>query len=177
MENLSIVVGTQIKWSSWSHCESSFSMLLVPHRPGVLALAEEVMDSTGSGKRMLALFFIVEAPDLSATISAMFAPDSQLRSRLERGRCYVRYAMICDAEHRKTVCTALEIWMKASAELASGVVQHGVEPASSGIERRGIAMEPNSDCDPADCTQLPKVRARSEDEGNSAVTRAFPAGF
>ena len=44
MENLSIDIATRVQWSSWSRCESSFSMLLVPHRPGIFALAEEVAD-------------------------------------------------------------------------------------------------------------------------------------
>src|SRR5579872_776096 len=71
-----------VSWSQWSRCESSFSMLLVPHRPGVLALAEEVL-APQSGKRMLALFYVGEARDLSLAISELFANHSDQRETLE----------------------------------------------------------------------------------------------
>ena len=128
MEHISIDSGLQVTWSSWSRCESSFSMLLVPHRPGILALAEEIIDAAG-GKRMLALFHVAEARDLSLAVSALFASGSGLRDRLSEGRCFVRYAMISDPEDRRAVCQALEAWMQATAEQATGLV----------------------DCDPGDC--------------------------
>src|SRR5438067_12115490 len=128
MEHISIDSGLQVTWSSWSRCESSFSMLLVPHRPGILALAEEIVDAAG-GKRMLALFHVAEARDLSLAVSALFASGSGLRDRLSEGRCFVRYAMLSDPEDRHSVCQALEAWMQATAEQATGLV----------------------DCDPGDC--------------------------
>ena len=102
MEHISIDSGLQVTWSSWSRCESSFSMLLVPHRPGILALAEEIIDAAG-GKRMLALFHVAEARDLSLAVSALFASGSGLRDRLSEGRCFVRYAMLSDPEDRRAV--------------------------------------------------------------------------
>lgn len=165
MENLSIDVGTEIKWSHWSRCESSFSMLLVPHRPGVLALAEEVLDANGNGKRMLALFYVDEARDLSAAVSDLFSPRSPFREQLEERRCYARYAMISDPENRQAVADALRTWMATHAEAATGITTSA---------RANAAQENNCDCDPADCTHAPQTTSsRRREIGRPA----FPAGF
>src|SRR5438270_9702618 len=99
MEHISIDSGLQVTWSSWSRCESSFSMLLVPHRPGVLALAEEVLDGEGRNKRMLALFYVTEAYDISSAVSELFSPRSPYREQLETRCCFARYSMISDPEN------------------------------------------------------------------------------
>src|SRR5438477_1441162 len=62
----------KVAWSAWSRCESSFSFLLVPHKPGVFALAEEVAAMRGPAQRMLAMFAVFEADDLARAISALF---------------------------------------------------------------------------------------------------------
>src|SRR5256885_6422090 len=163
MEHISIDSGLQVTWSSWSRCESSFSMLLVPHRPGILALAEEIIDAAG-GKRMLALFHVAEARDLSLAVSALFASGSPLRDKLSEGHCFVRYAMISDPEDRHSVCQALEVWMQATAEQATGL----------------------ADCDPGDCAvpkaALPEPVQRKQFVNEAAAIRTpmrpiFPAGF
>ncbi|HUA16050.1 MAG TPA: hypothetical protein VMG31_12200 [Verrucomicrobiae bacterium] len=41
----------RLHWSRWFRCESPHSLLLVPSKPGVFALAEEIMD-LGSGPAM-----------------------------------------------------------------------------------------------------------------------------
>ena len=166
MENLSIDISAEVKWSQWSRCESSFSMLLVPHRPGVLALAEDVLDSDGQGKRMLALFYVAEAYDISSAVSELFSPRSPYREQLETRRCFARYAMISDPENRRAVVNALRTWMATQTEAATGVVQAPVAAAS----------EINCDCDPADCTHAPRsgtTLRRREPLGR----QAFPAGF
>jgi hypothetical protein len=168
MENLSMDVSAEIKWSHWSRCESSFSMLLVPHRPGVLALAEEVAGPNGNGKRMLALFHVVEAYDLSAAVSELFSTRSPYREQLEQRRCFARYAMISDPENRTAVAATLHAWMAAHVEAATGIAQ---QPVSARSE-----SESNCDCDPADCTHSPQrvVPARTRRELGRP---AFPAGF
>src|SRR5437588_10741851 len=56
--------GASAQWSNWSRCESSFSLLLVPHRAGVFVLAEEIAP-VGADARMLAVFHVGEADDLA----------------------------------------------------------------------------------------------------------------
>ena len=34
----------RLRWSQWFRCESPHSLLFVPSKPGVFAIAEEVMD-------------------------------------------------------------------------------------------------------------------------------------
>src|SRR6266487_3283927 len=38
----------RLQWSRWFRCESPHSLLLIPSKPGVFALAEEIMDMGGS---------------------------------------------------------------------------------------------------------------------------------
>ena len=111
----------QVRWSSWSACESSFSLLLVPDAAGVFALAEEIVPA-GEGvaqpptKRMLAVLEVGAADDLGRALSRRFAADSVYHQRLSAARCFVRYAVIADAGQRQAVAAALQQWLAAQAE-------------------------------------------------------------
>ena len=113
----------RLQWSQWFRCESSFSVLLVPGKPGIFALGEEVIapgeTAATVGKRMLALFQISATEDIGMALGRMFLPGSQLRDRLEAGRCFARYTVIEDAAQRQTALAALQQWMESSAEAAS----------------------------------------------------------
>lgn len=113
----------RLQWSQWFRCESSFSSLLVPSKPGIFALAEEVIapgqTSATEGKRMLALFQISQAEDLGMALGRMFLPGSILRDRLESGCCFARYTIMEDAAQRQTALAALQQWMNSSAEMSS----------------------------------------------------------
>jgi hypothetical protein len=39
----------RLQWSRWFHCDSPHSLLVVPSKPGIFALAEEIMDLGVSG--------------------------------------------------------------------------------------------------------------------------------
>ena len=109
----------RLEWSRWFRFDSSVSALLVPAKPGVFALGEEVVPpGDGEGKRMLALFQISEADDLGMTLGRMFLPGSLLRERLESGSCYARYTVIEDAAQRQSALAALQKWLQSS-EVAS----------------------------------------------------------
>ena len=108
----------RLQWSKWFRCESSFSVLLAPCQPGIFALGEEIVSPGEAGsKRMLALFHIAEAGDISLALGSMFLPGSLLRERLESGRCFTRYAVIENAAERAQAVAALQQWMTSSAEL------------------------------------------------------------
>jgi hypothetical protein len=109
----------QVKWSNWSRCESSFSLLLVPQQPGVFALAEEVVpegDSVAQSKRMLAILEVGAADDLARTLSRLFAAESIYHQRLSAARCFVRYAVIPEEGERQAVAAALLQWLSAQSE-------------------------------------------------------------
>jgi hypothetical protein len=111
----------RLEWSRWFRFDSSVSALLVPAKPGVFALGEEVVppgENGAEGKRMLALFQISESDDLGMTLGRMFLPGNLLRERLENGNCFARYTVIEDAAQRQSALAALQNWMQSS-EVAS----------------------------------------------------------
>lgn len=112
----------RLQWSRWFRCESSFDLLLVPSKPGLFAMGEEVMAPGEMGeKRLLALFQVTESDDLGMTLGRLFLPGNPARERFSSGKCYVRYVIIEDAAQRKTAHDALQQWMTTSAETASGI--------------------------------------------------------
>ncbi|HTD24535.1 MAG TPA: hypothetical protein VK738_17890 [Terriglobales bacterium] len=127
MEQLSVDIAAQIQWSNWSHCESSFNLVLVPHHPGVYALAEEVAaEAEGSGKRKLAIFAIQETGNLAYATSSLFALGNPVGEHMVHSRCYVRYAVIQDAEQRHAVHAALQTWLEHKAENTKSSTQSPV---------------------------------------------------
>jgi len=124
----------QVKWSKWSACESSFSLLLVPQQPGVFALAEEIVPA-GDGaaqqsKRMLAILEVGAADDLARSLSRLFAADSIYHQRLSAARCYVRYAVIAEPGERQAVAAALQQWLGAQPEALDAAAPAGQSNAS-----------------------------------------------
>ncbi len=111
----------RLGWSRWFRCESALSFALVPGKPGIFALSEELLASgeflsADGNKRMLALFRIAEAEDLGLALASLFFPGSPMRKQMESGRYFVRYAVIEDTAQRKTAHAALQRWMESSSD-------------------------------------------------------------
>ena len=133
----------RLQWTSWFRCESSFSVLLAPAKPGIFALGEEMIPPAESvGKRMLALFEISETDDLGMTLGRLFLPGNPLRGRLTAGRCFARYAVVEDREQRQTACAVFQRWLKESAETASGIQQ---DPCGADTPVRVAAIETSAE--------------------------------
>ena len=113
----------EMNWSRWFHCESSFGLLLVPSQPGVFALAEEVAPGGPQTRRMLAVFEVAEAEDLSRAMSRLFAAGSPWREKMQQARCYVRYAIAPGTADRRTAAAALKNWLKTQREVASQIFE------------------------------------------------------
>jgi len=138
----------RLHWSRWFRCESHHSLLFVPSRPGVFALAEEVMDlsdvttaasavpqSEASGtvpeagsrkpeagsRRMLAVTQFFEDDDMAFVLDRMLSSQNPMRARLTSGRYFVRYVIIEDQSQRRSICAALNQWMASAAEKATGI--------------------------------------------------------
>ena len=121
----------RLQWTSWFRCESSFSVLLAPAKPGIFALGEEIVPSLGaSSKRMLALFAVSETDDLGMALGRLFLPGTPLRDRLISGKCFARYTVIEDPAQRRLATEVLHRWMQDSAETASGIQQNSYGAAS-----------------------------------------------
>ena len=132
----------RLQWSRWFRCDSPHSLLTVPSKPGIFALAEEVLDlgsdrthvgtaapgcpaeqssAAAEPKRMLAVLQFSEDDDMAFTLDRMFTRINPMRERLASGRCFLRFVVIQDQEERRSICSALNQWMRTSAEKASGI--------------------------------------------------------
>lgn len=115
----------RLQWSRWFRCESSLSFVLVPSKPGLFALAEELISAgvsaSTSGKRMLALYQISAADDLAMALGRLFLPGTPDRERLIGGRCFARYSIIEDDSQRRSAHHLFQQWISASSETASGI--------------------------------------------------------
>jgi hypothetical protein len=119
----------RLHWSPWFRCETSFDLLLVPTRPGLFAIAEEVIargeTALGGGKRMLAVVQVSASDDLAIGMSRLFAPNNPLKGRMASARIFARYTVIEDDVQRRSAQTAFQRWLNTSAEAASGMI-HGL---------------------------------------------------
>jgi hypothetical protein len=137
----------RLQWSKWFRCESGLSLRLVPSKSGLLALGREMIAPgempAGGGKRMLAVFQISEAEDLGMALGRLLLPGSPLREELASGRCFARYAVMEDAEQRRSALAAFAQWLASSAEAASGLAadmaMQPVPPATAGA--RAVPLE------------------------------------
>jgi hypothetical protein len=150
----------RLQWSRWFRCDSPHSLLVVPSKPGIFALAEEILDlgratvhgaadalvrrenpahreghdfsrantpaktgeaSAAEGCRMLAVLQFSEDDNIAFVLDRMFTYANPLRSRLHAGNCFVRFVVVDDREQRRSICAALNQWMRNSAEKASGL--------------------------------------------------------
>lgn len=117
----------EMNWSRWFHCESSFGLLLVPSQPGVFALAEEVVQAVGEqSRRMLAVFEVAEAEDLSRAMSRLFAAGSPWREKMAQAKIYVRYAIAPSIADRRAAATALKNWLSTQKEVASQIFEQKI---------------------------------------------------
>lgn len=155
----------ELNWSKWFRCESSFGLLLVPHQPGIFAVAEEVQSAGAQARRMLAVFEINEAEDVCRALCRLFAPGSPWHSRLADSRCYLRYAIVPDAQERKAAASALRNWLSTQVDAAAQIFEQK-RPMDA-------VVQPG---DPVEATvaeqAVDKVMKKRE-----LARPAFPAGF
>jgi hypothetical protein len=141
----------RLQWSPWFRCESSFDLLLIPVKPGLFAIGEEIIAPgelpVGGGKRMLAVIQVAEAEDLGIALGRLFSPTSPLRERIATGRVFARYTVIEDDTQRQSAHVALQRWLAQSAETATGLASE--LSFQSAMEPAGAASQAGSTSDPA----------------------------
>jgi acyl-CoA reductase-like NAD-dependent aldehyde dehydrogenase len=169
----------EMNWSRWFHCESSFGLLLVPSQPGVFALAEEVVQAAGpQSRRMLAVFEVAEAEDLSRAMSRLFAAGSPWREKMAQVRVYVRYAIAPGLADRRAATAALKNWLSAQREVASQIFESKPSMAAEQKAVMGTAAMVHSGPEPQ--APSPKtVAERAVDRVTHGIKlgKAIPAGF
>jgi hypothetical protein len=181
----------RLHWSRWFRCESHRSLLSVPSKPGVFAVAEEIMNvgtaaigcpaeqssaaartEAPESQRMLAVTKFFEDDDMAFTLDRMLSWQNPMRARLESGRYFIRYVVIEDQAQRRSICSALNQWIASSAEIATGIGTHfasSLELASNGTHVVSAPASPMSACaaQQQDARPLTDIRCPS----------LFPSGF
>lgn len=129
----------RLRWSRWFRCESHHSVLVVPSKPGVFAIAEEIMDigtpadhvETTDGqnraecvRRMLAVTQFYEDDDMAFVLDRMMSRPNPMGARLASGRYFARFVVIEDPTQRRSICHALNQWVVSAAEKATGIGSH-----------------------------------------------------
>jgi hypothetical protein len=137
----------RLRWSRWFRCESPHSLLQVPSKPGVFALAEEIANvgTTALGcpaerssaadsyqdaaladepRRMLAVTHFFEDDDMAFVLDRMLTKENPLRAPLNSGRYFIRFVIIEDRFQRRQIYNSLSQWLSDSAEKASGIGSH-----------------------------------------------------
>jgi hypothetical protein len=134
----------RLHWSQWFRCESHHSLLAVPSKPGVFAIAEEIADlasrpggpalserSASKGtpetnqainsanRRLLAVTQFFDADDMAFTLDRMLTRSNPMRARLASGRYFVRYVVIEEESQRRSISAALNQWI-ASQSISTG---------------------------------------------------------
>jgi hypothetical protein len=128
----------EMNWSRWFRCEAGLGPLLVPAQPGIFALAEEVAHAAGpQSPRMLAVFAVEEAEDLTRALSRMLASTSVWRERLAEGRCFLRYAVAPDPAERRGAFMALKTWLNSQRDTAEQIFTDR-EPQPATITERAV---------------------------------------
>jgi hypothetical protein len=159
----------RLQWSPWFRCESSFDLLLIPAKPGLFAVGEEILAPgelpVASGKRMLAIIEVTEADDLGIAMGRLFSPTSPLRERIATGRMFARYTVIEDDLQRQSAHAALQRWLAQSAETATGVASEA--SFQSATEPTNSASQTASTSDPGATTLHSEVKTPAP----------IPAGF
>jgi hypothetical protein len=126
----------RLQWSRWFRCDSHHSLLFVPSKPGVFAIAEEIMDldtptsqpsnplPDPASRRMLAVTQFYEAEDMAFVLDRMLSFQNPMRARLESGRYFVRFVVIEELSQRNSIASALNQWIISSAEKVTGIGSH-----------------------------------------------------
>jgi hypothetical protein len=139
-----------LHWSRWFHCESSFSLSLVPNKPGIFAIAEQTVSagcdtcSCGDGavphRLSLNITLVQAADDLFHALNRLYSHDCPMRERLQRNRCFIRYAAVDDHELRHAVAADLQQWLNTPGDSASPFVkdfQRAADPQEGPYRTKG----------------------------------------
>lgn len=193
----------RLQWSRWFRCDSPRSLLVVPSKPGIFAIAEEVAAFCGAteprsrnpersegspefdelsseSKRMLAVLQFSEDDDMAFTLDRMFTRENPMRARLGSGRCFLRFVVIQDQTQRRSICSALNQWMVSSAEKASGLPADSLSSLELARVERVLMPPPakveKSEAQPS-AVNLATAQLDSGANANLHCPHPLPSGF
>jgi hypothetical protein len=183
----------RLHWSRWFRCDSPHSLLCIPSKPGVFALAEEIVPcdvacdipfeigspETKGGKRMLAVLQFGEDDDMAFVLDRMFSRQNPMRARLASGRCFVRFVVIEDQIQRRSIATALNQWLISSGEKASGIGAHfasSLELTPTAEDRAAPAGLSVSASTPAQAQSNPSEPMPGRERGQEVAASTLDSG-
>jgi hypothetical protein len=96
---------------------------------------------------MLAVTQFFEDEDMAFVLDRMLSRQNPMQTRLISGRYFVRFVVIEDQTHRRTICNALNQWMVTAAEKATGIGSHfatslELTPATEYVPAAADAQQP-----------------------------------
>ena len=195
----------RLQWSRWFRCESLHSLLCVPSKPGIFALAEEIIDfgkvpagtaaepsgsparqacdsaatdpaSPADGqRRMLSVLQFREDDDMAYVLDRMLTRQNPLSARLASGRCYVRFVVIDDTVQRGSICNALNQWLASTAEKITGIGAH-FATSMDFVARAPSPAAANTAKQPAGA-QASEVKGLSPRKSSVAQASPLDSGF
>jgi hypothetical protein len=192
----------RLHWSRWFRCESHRSLLSVPSKPGVFAVAEEILNvgtaATGcpaeqssalagtpraaspsptacESPRMLAVTKFFEDDDMAFTLDRMLSWQNPMRARLESGRYFIRYVVIEDRAQRHSICSALNQWIASSAEIATGIGTHFASSLDLAPSETRVVQAPAPSASPLSAGAAPEPGSRPLTD--IRCPPLFPSGF
>jgi hypothetical protein len=170
----------RLQWSRWFRCDSPHSLLCVPSKPGVFAIAEEITPAEIT-RRMLAVTQFLETDDMAFVLDRMLSRPNPMRANFESGRYFVRFVAIEDESQRRSVASALNQWMLSTSEKATGI---GSDFASSleltsATEYLPLANDAQASLFPISGTSNAHVvtAASAVPRGEATGPPPFPSGF
>ncbi|HEY1679008.1 MAG TPA: hypothetical protein VGG04_14930 [Candidatus Sulfotelmatobacter sp.] len=113
----------RLQWSRWFRCDSPHSLLCVPSKPGVFAIAEEITPAETT-RRMLGVTQFLEADDMAFVLDRILSRPNPMRANFETGRYFVRFVTIEDEAQRRSVASALNQWMLSTSEKVTDIGSH-----------------------------------------------------
>ena len=164
----------RLHWSRWFRCESHRSLLSVPSKPGVFAVAEEIINVGTAAIGCQAEQSSAVARTLSES-PRMLSWQNPMRACLESGRYFIRYVVIEDQAQRRSICSALNQWIASSAEIATGIGTHFASSLEFAPSETRVQA-------PAPASPLKACAAQHEDQDARPPTdircpSLFPSGF
>jgi hypothetical protein len=165
----------RLRWSRWFRCESHHSLLQVPSKPGVFALAEEIVDfgknhagTEDAPRRMLAVAQFFADDDMAFALDRMLVLQNPMRDPLASGRYFIRYVIIEDAGQRRSVYNALNQWLADRSLSDQSLGDSSIGSATNG---GGIASHFASSLELTSATEyVPAAQASLFENADAAQT-------
>jgi hypothetical protein len=134
----------RLQWSRWFRCDSTHSLLTVPSKPGIFALAEEVMNLAPTETHGGTDAFVRPAEQSSATACTTATAEATDRDRHDReGHDFSRATSSCHSERSKIDRKADDLAESRNLLSARATTAHGgtdAPLAAEGSVRRMLSV-------------------------------------